>query len=83
MNFYALDSETGRLMMIDLAECNDGFQPSGVIHSRNPYVGYRPIPVCNSIFGNQPKHLLASAYLISNEEQFTKISRGLQAIVHI
>jgi hypothetical protein len=28
VNFYALDSETGRLMMIDLAECNDGFQPN-------------------------------------------------------
>jgi len=31
VNFYALDSETGRLMMIDLAECNDGFQPDTAI----------------------------------------------------
>jgi hypothetical protein len=27
VNFCALDRETGRLMMIDLTECNDGFQP--------------------------------------------------------
>ena len=42
MNFYALDSETGRLMMIDLTECNDGFQPLRVIHCLNGYDSFRP-----------------------------------------
>lgn len=42
MNFYALDSETGRLMMIDLTECNDGFQPTGVRHGLKFYDWLRP-----------------------------------------
>ncbi len=42
MNFYALDSETGRLMMIDLTECNDGFQPTRDIHGVKSCDWFRP-----------------------------------------
>ena len=38
MNFYALDSETGRLMMIDLTECNDGFQPIADLKRHIPII---------------------------------------------